>query len=184
VTVVVVCTANIARSPLAEAMLRTHVGEDQITWSSAGTHAREGSIAADGSVALARARGLDLGEHRSRVVTPRMVQDADLMVTMSERQRGVCATMVGGAGARCFTFRELVRLTNGLDHDDHADAPADAADRLSWLVGRAHLARPAAVPATAPEDVADPYGRDWDRWLTMGQDLDELVDALRELTAR
>lgn len=115
----VVCTANIARSPLAEALLQAHVRvrglEDEVRIASAGTRARHGYAAAQPSVAIAAGWGVDLRRHRSQPVTDELLESSDLIVTMTEVHRDA----LGGRGARvserCFTLYELRRLLHGVD---------------------------------------------------------------------
>ena len=68
-----VCTANIARSPMAEALFNKKMSElgltDQYRANSAGTWARNGNLAAAEGQKVMQARGLDTSAHRSRVVT-------------------------------------------------------------------------------------------------------------------
>ena len=52
--------------------------------SSAGTNAWEGAPASDGSLLVGMERGLDLSSHRSRLLTPEIVSENDLILTMSE----------------------------------------------------------------------------------------------------
>jgi protein-tyrosine phosphatase len=170
--VLVVCTANIARSPLFQAMLADRLG-DGVTVSSAGVRAREGDPAAEGSALLAEQRGLDLSAHRSRPVTSDLVRSADLVLTMSERQRDVCAPLAAGSASRVYTVREFARLLGAVDR---AAAPADPAARLAWLRDEAHLARPRALPARGSEDVADPIRSSWPEWEAMAATLDDLLD--------
>jgi protein-tyrosine phosphatase len=173
--ILVVCTANIARSPLASAMLASSLERDDIEVVSAGTRARDGLPAAARSQQLAQVRDLDLGDHRSQVITEELVRDAGLVVTMTARQRDRCASLAAGAGAHVFTLRELVRLLGGIDT---AAAPVDRLERLGWVVDRAHLARPSASPATAPEDVHDPIRDPAPAWVRMAATLDELCGAV------
>jgi protein-tyrosine phosphatase len=179
VHVLVVCTANIARSPLAEAMLAASLESSGIEVASAGTQARPGHPAAENSQQLAVARGLDLEGHRSRPVSEDMIADAQLVLTMSERQRDRCAPLAAGAGAHVFTVREFARLLGAVDT---AAAPASPAERLGWLVTQAHLARPSAPPAKGTEDVHDPIRDPWPAWVEMGAALDrtlsDVVEAL------
>ena len=175
VHVLVVCTANIARSPLADAMLAASLSPHGVVVSSAGTHAKAGHPAASASQELARLRGLDLSDHRSRPVTAELVANAGLVLTMSERHRDVCGPLVPGAGGRVFTVRELVRLLTAADRTGGPSAPAQ---RLSWLAERAQLARPVAARAKGREDVHDPIRDPWQAWTTMGATLDELLGAL------
>lgn len=81
-----VCTGNTCRSPLAEAITLHAVAERgmvDITASSAGTGAFDGSPASDGSLLVAMENGLDLSAHRARLLTPGIVQTADLILTMA-----------------------------------------------------------------------------------------------------
>lgn len=175
----VVCTANIARSPLAGAMLAASLEDHGIGVLSAGTHARTGDPAAEPSQRMAEDRGLDLSEHRSQPVTESLVREAGLVVTMSERHRDRCAPLAAGAGSYVFTLRELGRLLRAADLHE---APAEVTDRLGWLADRAHLARPGASPASGPEDIHDPIRDPEAAWQRMAAALDEgcseLVHAL------
>lgn len=56
-TVLVVCTGNICRSPLAEALLRTRFAGSGLRVHSAGTHALPGVPMTDPAQQVARARG-------------------------------------------------------------------------------------------------------------------------------
>jgi protein-tyrosine phosphatase len=165
VAILVVCTANVARSPLAEVMLAASVDVEVV---SGGTQAREGDTAAVRSQELAAARGLDLTEHRSKPVTPDTIDHAELVITMSERHRDHCGILVPGAGPKVFTLRELVRLLGASD----ATTPASS---VAALAERAHLARPAAARAWRAEDVHDPIQDPWPAWVKMGASLDELL---------
>ncbi|MAT98098.1 MAG: protein tyrosine phosphatase [Anaerolineaceae bacterium] len=83
--ILVVCTANICRSPVAEVLLRTKLNAAGLTdWtvSSAGTWAEPGHTAAPFSIALMAERGLDIRSHRSQPVTDQLMQQADLLLCM------------------------------------------------------------------------------------------------------
>jgi protein-tyrosine phosphatase len=167
VSILVVCTANVARSPLAHAMLAASV---DVEVDSGGTRARDGDPAAARSQELAAARGLDLEGHRSKPVHPGAIEAADLVVTMSERQRDRCATLTVGAGPKVFTLRELVRLLGAARADWDAPTPSPEA-----LAARAHLARPTAPRSSRAEDVYDPIRDPWPAWVEMAASLDELL---------
>jgi len=81
-----VCSGNTCRSPLAEAVLKrmaAEAGRSDIEVSSAGTQAWDGSPASDGSMLVGMERGLDLSAHRSRQLTPGMLEEADLVLVMA-----------------------------------------------------------------------------------------------------
>ena len=81
--ILVVCVGNICRSPMAEALLRDALREQQdIIVESAGLGALVDHPASEHAVTLMRERGLDIGEHRARQITPDMVREADLVLVM------------------------------------------------------------------------------------------------------
>jgi protein-tyrosine phosphatase len=170
-SILVVCTANVARSPLAHVMLAASV---DVEVDSGGTQAREGDTAAVRSQELATARGLDLTAHRSKPVVPDAIEAADLVITMSERQRDHCGILVPGAGPKVFTLRELVRLLAASD-DDAGTATTTSTTDLQAMAERAHLARPSAPRSWRAEDVHDPIQDPWPAWVQMGATLDELL---------
>ena len=87
-----VCSGNTCRSPLAEVIARQVLAprlDFEVSIGSAGTSAFAGSSASEHSVDVAREHGLDLADHRSRPLTPALVREADLIVTMGVRHRDV-----------------------------------------------------------------------------------------------
>ncbi len=83
--ILVVCTGNICRSPVAEAFLRQQLPERQI--GSAGLGALVGKPVSPLARELAEADGLDVSHHQARQLTATMIQEADLILVMSEGQR-------------------------------------------------------------------------------------------------
>ena len=74
-----VCTGNTCRSPLAEAILRRELearGVTGVAVSSAGTGARDGVPASEGSYLVGLEHGLDLSNHRARLLTRELLYTA------------------------------------------------------------------------------------------------------------
>ena len=81
--ILVVCVGNICRSPMAEALLKDALREQQdIIVESAGLGALVDHPASEHAVTLMRERGLDITAHRARQITPDMVRSADLVLVM------------------------------------------------------------------------------------------------------
>ena len=83
--ILVICTANICRSPVGEIILRDRLhkkGLDSWLVSSAGTWASEGLSASPHSVTVMAEQGFDLQRHSARTITEQMLVDADLILCM------------------------------------------------------------------------------------------------------
>ena len=87
----VVCTGNICRSPVAAAMLRRALPAKQV--SSAGLGALVGQGVEPTARALAEVDGLDVADHAARQLTAAMLTEADLILVMSEGQRRAVADL-------------------------------------------------------------------------------------------
>lgn len=159
--VVVVCHANIARSPLAMVMLesqaRARRGADADVWvRSAGVYARDGWPAAEDSRSQARERGLDLDAHRSARLGRVDVAASDVVLTMTESQRDDAVRLHPPATGWTFTLPELARLAGHVDADDLGGLATR--ERVREAVRRAAAARSRVPRPAGPEDVEDPYG--------------------------
>ncbi len=97
-TVLLVCTGNTCRSPMAEAILRKLLSERfagqfaegqpaPAVAISAGLSAFPGGPASPEAVAVMKQRGLSLVHHQSRAVSDRLIAQADLVLTMTRSHR-------------------------------------------------------------------------------------------------
>lgn len=143
--VLVVCTGNTCRSPLAAAMLADalRAADLPVEVNSAGTGAWEGAPASEGSYLVALERGLDLSGHRARLLTRTLVDEADLILTMS-RPHLARVRELGGAG-RAHLLGEYAGLAGpradvadpfGGDLDDYRATMRMLADLLPTVVAR------------------------------------------------
>jgi len=108
--VLLVCSANVCRSPMAAAMLGAaseRMGLD-LDIHTAGIALHE--LAVDPmAVQTMAARGLDISEHVPRLVEGADVADADLILTMTREHLRHIATEFPGSFTRTFTLKEAVR---------------------------------------------------------------------------
>ncbi len=104
--VLLVCTGNICRSPLAASLLERALRERglEVTVASAGTGAWDGAPASEGAYLVGLERGLDLSGHRARLLTRELVEKAHLILTMARHHRARVDEL-GGEG-RVFVLGE------------------------------------------------------------------------------
>jgi protein-tyrosine phosphatase len=157
-SVLIVCTGNICRSPAAELFLRAGLGAASgIAVASAGLQARAGEPVAAPVAALLRAWGVDPIPFRARQLVPALVQEADLVLTMTAAQRAAVIARAPDAVRRTFTLVEFADLAGLLD--DLPD-PAGPSARLVAVVARAGRARALRQRDPAQDDdIDDPFGR-------------------------
>ena len=93
--ILVVCTGNICRSPVAAAMLRARLSGRAV--SSAGLGALAGHGVEPSAARLAEADGLSVAGHQARQLGAEMLAEADLVLVMSEGQRRAVAELVPAA---------------------------------------------------------------------------------------
>ena len=96
VRILVVCKGNICRSPFAEAYLKRH-GAGHLEVESAGTYPAEGRESPAAAREAALRFGLDLAAHRSRMLTRRQVEWADLILIFEPEQEWAIRACLPGA---------------------------------------------------------------------------------------
>ena len=151
-SVLVVCAANVCRSPLAartlaRALEGSALGAVEVT--SAGTRALEGQPMCD--VSAEELDSGDAAEHRARQLTGDLVREADLVLTMEREQRCAAVRSAPGSQAKVFTLREAAALLSVLAERD-VPAPTD----LAALAKALH-----SVRGLAPLVPTEPVKKHW-----------------------
>lgn len=130
--VVLICTGNTCRSPMAEGFLRKRLAERigcgesdlesrGILVTSAGISAAIGSPASPEAVQLMQKKGIDMSRHESQQLTEQLVRHADLMITMTRGHRQVILNQWPDAAQRVVPL-----LPNGRDVPDPIGSPYEA----------------------------------------------------------
>jgi protein-tyrosine-phosphatase len=110
--VLLVCTANICRSPMAEAILKkllsTRPDANQWHVESAGTWAMEGSPPAILSQFVMEKMGLDISSHLSQPTSLELLQNFDLVLTMEDKHKKYLNDHFGEFEERVYMLSEMV----------------------------------------------------------------------------
>lgn len=162
--ILVVCTGNVCRSPLAEAALAARLAGTDVVLRSAGTHALVGGSATAQTQALAGALGADaelLSRHRSRQLDEALLDGADLVLALAREHRRDVVDLAPAKLRKTFTLREFARLAQVTSDDELRAAvgnDADAARRLENALGLLVSQRDRIdPPSPKDDDVLDPY---------------------------
>lgn len=176
----VVCTANVCRSPVAERLLARaladEAGADEERWvvTSAGTGRYQASV--DRSTVEAAADvGVDMSAHVPRQIdrTVLAADGADLVLTMEREHLRAVVDLDPAAWRRTFTLKELTRRALELPPANHDE------DFAAWLVRLGADRKASSMMRPDPaDDVADPYGRPKREHVAMVAEVAHAVDTL------
>lgn len=106
--VLFVCTANICRSPMAEAIFNALMENEGLSFyaRSAGTSALTGRELAPNARLALEEIGVYANDHRARQVNETLLEDADLVLTMSPRHVEELGQLYGNLSGRIYTLPE------------------------------------------------------------------------------
>lgn len=173
--ILVVCTANMCRSPLAAAMLDRALDQRGVAADvrSAGLMTGGRPMPADG-LRVAREHGLDLTGHVSQELDLWTAERADLILTMTREQGRTILADAPELWSRTFTLISFrgwlgMRPAGGLGH------------QLGLIAGRRQRSE---MLGSGPDDVADPIGQRPAAWRRLADVLDEETTALADRLAR
>jgi sulfate adenylyltransferase len=142
-----VCTANICRSAYAEVLARHLLGGDPtVEVASAGTHGWRDHAMDEEMATTLVARDIDPTGYRSRRLTMRMVEEADLVLTAEVAHRRFILDDRPGVFRRLFTLGQFDRTLDDVPDDLRGRDLVAAAGKGLW-------------PAAVEDDVQDPYRR-------------------------
>ena len=167
--VLFVCTGNLCRSPMAEALLRHAASERgcDLEVSSVGTWAYYGRSATPEAIETVRKRGADLSGHQSRPVEMEELQAADVIVAMTSVHVREIMSLAPDVADRIVLMKELREIQTAPVGPD-----GTIADKLGALLRGKRPKRRRAL------DVDDPMGLPVGAYERCAGELQEGVDTL------
>ena len=110
IRILLVCTGNTCRSPMAEALLNAKVKAaglaEEIRVLSAGLAAYGESPASTHARTAMAGRGLGVAAHRSRQLASELIKAADVILTMTAAHKRAVAELAPEAAGKVFTLAE------------------------------------------------------------------------------
>lgn len=173
--VLFVCTGNLCRSPMAEALLRRRLderGTDAVAVTSAGTRAFAG--AATGlAAAVAAEMGGNLGGHHATRAERGLLESADLTVAMTAGHVTDLVHEAPDLAHRVFKLSELARLAG--EHE-----PRGRGESLTAYVARIGAGRSERpwIQSRTDADVVDPIGEGSTFYRRVAEQIDGLLDEI------
>jgi protein-tyrosine phosphatase len=175
--IVVLCTANVCRSPMAAALLARQLAALGVT-----VPVRSAGMISNGDpphqevVAVMASYGIETASHRSRIVCAADLAPASLVLAMARDHLRYATITEPGAWPRAFTLKELIRRGEQI-------GPRPPGEPFSRWLSRAHAGRErtSLLGDSLDDDVADPAGGPMRAYADTASLLDRLVTRLAEL---
>jgi low molecular weight protein-tyrosine phosphatase len=175
--IVVLCTANVCRSPMAAGLLARRLAVLGVTVPVHSAGMIGGGDPPYPEVVSVMARyGIEIASHRSRVAHPTDLAHASLVLAMARENLRYAVITEPGAWPRAFTLKELIRRGEQIGPRTPGEPFADWLSRIHE--GREHMS---LLGDSAADDVADPAGRSLRAYAETASLLDRLVTRLAEL---
>ncbi|MBO2531385.1 protein-tyrosine phosphatase [Planifilum fulgidum] len=200
--VLLVCTGNTCRSPMAEAILARLAGEEglKVSVRSAGLFAMDGAEASENTRRVLGERGIRFS-HRARSIRPELIDWADLILTMTLDHKRRLISMNPESVGKVFTLKEYA-LTDGETRErirrleqmtaeletrralgSGKGKSSDAGDAIRSLEESIRREREALEKEGVPLedlDIPDPFGGDLETYRRCADRLEELLRRIVE----
>ena len=177
--ILVVCTGNVCRSPLAEKLLQTRLtgaGIPAIV-TSAGTRAMVDHPMTAEAAFLAAQYGAEPTLHAAQQLTTDRIATADLVLTATREHRGEVVSLHPRANRYAYTLNQFARLVSAVD--DAVIEPVETPTITSYLA-EISATKGLALPPLDPhdDDIEDPYRRSAEIYDRVGIAIDKSITTI------
>lgn len=171
---------------MAEQILRQRAAKQKLPISviSAGVAAMTGDPMTPQSAEAMTKRGYTPTKHISQDLTPKLLQEADLVLTATLDHRSEIARMLPKASKYSFTIDEFARLTSFLSadpefSDEFKKKPKETREQyLQRAIPEAVLLRGMVPTNLDPKDVIDPYGESVEVYNQVAEHIDVMLEII------
>jgi protein-tyrosine phosphatase len=174
---VLICTGNRFRSPIAEGLIRELTPTVPLEVSSLGLLDLPEAPPLDEALEEAAALGIDISAHRARRLATESLGEPDLVLGFERIHVAEAVVHAGAPRERTFTLPELVELLEVAE----AATVEDPVEHARAAVRAAEERRAALPPDTPLPELPDPWGRPRAAY---GEIASSVADYSRRLVAR
>lgn len=112
--ILLICTGNTCRSSMAEGFLKAMLNDidennHNFNVMSAGISAMDGEYPSEHAIEALKEHDIDISDFRSKQVTESMIEEADLILTMTSSHKNMITSNIPNANNKTFTLKEYIQ---------------------------------------------------------------------------
>ena len=178
-SVLFICTGNIVRSPMAQALMQRSLDEVGVAAlvESSGTMDWQRPAEPEAVEAMA-SMGLDISAHISRPLAAEQVARADIVIGLAREHVRDAALLCPGSIPRMFTLKEIVRRSGEIEGPRIGEILESWLHRLS-----ADRTLDSLLGDSPTDDIIDPIGQPVSEYRATAAEISSLVDRLTATVA-